>query len=50
MGELAQTITRDGARLPGDRRLAARERARAHGLTIPAALHREILELSRAPT
>ncbi len=33
------------ARLPGDRRLALRQKAAAEGVTIPAALHAEILGL-----
>jgi (2R)-3-sulfolactate dehydrogenase (NADP+) len=32
----------DGARLPGSRRLAARARTAAEGVTIPAALHRRL--------
>lgn len=48
MEQLAADITGEGARLPGDRRLAARERARLHGLTIPASLHAEILALTTA--
>ncbi len=38
-------IEAQGARLPGSRRLAARRHSEAHGLTIPAAFHAEILEL-----
>ncbi len=47
MGALAATVTaEDGARLPGDRRLAARARAAAEGLTLAPALHAEILALA----
>ncbi len=36
----------DGVRLPGDRRHAARRRTKTAGITIPAALHDEILALA----
>ena len=38
-----------GARLPGARRLANRELAARDGLAVPAALHREIVELVEQP-
>ena len=42
-GVLAQSIeAQQGARLPGMRRLAAREKAKAEGLTITDALMKEI--------
>lgn len=50
MGELAQAITDDGARLPGDRRLAARAAAAREGLTIQAALHQDLLALAARET
>jgi (2R)-3-sulfolactate dehydrogenase (NADP+) len=49
MAALAATMTEEeGVRLPGDRRLAARDRAAADGLAIAPALHAEILTLSGA--
>ena len=45
MADIVAAITADGARLPGDRRLAARARAHEHGLSISAALHQEILSI-----
>ncbi len=41
-GMLAQT----GVRLPGDRRLAARERTPTEGVEVPASLHRTLIELA----
>lgn len=38
-------IEGQGARLPGSRRLAARARSDAQGLSIPAQLHRDILQI-----
>ncbi|MDR3513942.1 MAG: Ldh family oxidoreductase [Caulobacteraceae bacterium] len=50
MGVLAETMTaEDGVRLPGDRRLAARARAAAEGLSIAPALYAEIAALAGAP-
>lgn len=46
MGELAKAVEGDGARLPGDRRLALRARAAAEGLTVADALHAEISALA----
>jgi (2R)-3-sulfolactate dehydrogenase (NADP+) len=46
MGELVQAILEDGARLPGDRRLAARAQARSQGLEVSAALLSEIQALA----
>lgn len=46
MAELAAAIAEDGARLPGDRRLALRAKAAAEGLAIPAALHAQISALA----
>ncbi|TWB69808.1 (2R)-3-sulfolactate dehydrogenase (NADP+) [Nitrospirillum amazonense] len=46
MGELVQAIVADGARLPGDRRLAARARAQTHGLEVPLALLEELKALA----
>jgi LDH2 family malate/lactate/ureidoglycolate dehydrogenase len=37
-----------GARLPGERRIANRERVRKNGLTIDAALHALLLQLASA--
>lgn len=46
MAQLLLAVAGDApARLPGDRRLALRQQAASDGLTIPAALHREILDL-----
>lgn len=39
---LQHVLTQPGTRLPGERRLANRERARRHGIDLPAALHREL--------
>ncbi|MGC1303290.1 MAG: Ldh family oxidoreductase [Caulobacteraceae bacterium] len=47
MGALLAAIDEDdGARLPGTRRLAARAKAMAEGVRIPAGLHTEILTLT----
>ena len=48
MGELVKAVEADGARLPGDRRLASRARAAAEGLRIPDPLHAEISALAVA--
>ena len=42
---LLQTISGQGARLPSERRYAARAQSIAHGVHIAAALHRDILAL-----
>lgn len=42
---LLGAITAQGARLPSERRYAARERSVAHGIAVPAPLHAEILRL-----
>jgi len=39
-----------GARVPGVRRLAAREHARQHGVTVPRALHAEIARRASNPS
>jgi len=46
MAAMLEAATTGGGRLPGDRRLAARARAAAEGLSLPAALHREICSLA----
>jgi LDH2 family malate/lactate/ureidoglycolate dehydrogenase len=46
MGELAAAVAEDGARLPGDRRLASRRAAAQNGLAIAASLHRELQALA----
>ena len=46
MSELAKAVEADGARLPGDRRLASRARAAAEGLHIADALHAGISALA----
>ncbi len=47
MAHLLLTVAGEApARLPGDRRLALREKAATEGLTIPAALHAEIAGLA----
>lgn len=43
--QLLGAITEQGARLPSERRYAARERSKAQGIAVPAALHAEILRL-----
>ncbi|MBP7339872.1 MAG: Ldh family oxidoreductase, partial [Niveispirillum sp.] len=46
MAHLLLTVAGEApARLPGDRRLALRAKAATDGVTIPAALHAEILGL-----
>ena len=50
MAELAAAVAEDGARLPGDRRLALRAKAAAEGLAIPAALHTQITALAGEET
>ena len=47
MTELVEAIAADGARLPGDRRLAARERAARDGLVIADDLYAQITALAR---
>ncbi|OYQ34555.1 sulfolactate dehydrogenase [Niveispirillum lacus] len=48
MAALLLAVAQDApARLPGDRRLAMRQTAAREGVTIPMALHREILDLTR---
>jgi (2R)-3-sulfolactate dehydrogenase (NADP+) len=47
MTELVDAIASDGARLPGDRRLASRERAANEGLSIADDLHVWIAALAR---
>jgi (2R)-3-sulfolactate dehydrogenase (NADP+) len=42
MSELVAAIANDGARLPGDRRLASRARAARDGLTVADDLHAQI--------
>jgi (2R)-3-sulfolactate dehydrogenase (NADP+) len=46
---LEAVAAESGTRLPGERRLAARERARGQGLAIPAALQQEIRALIDSP-
>lgn len=47
MGVLFEAIAAEnGVRVPGSRRLAARAKAAAHGLEIPAALHAELTALA----
>jgi (2R)-3-sulfolactate dehydrogenase (NADP+) len=46
MSELAAAVAEDGARLPGDRRLASRRAAAENGLAIAAGLHRELEALA----
>ncbi|HZQ41510.1 MAG TPA: Ldh family oxidoreductase, partial [Rhizomicrobium sp.] len=46
MGELVKAVEADGARLPGDRRLASRARAATEGLSIGDALHAEMSALA----
>jgi (2R)-3-sulfolactate dehydrogenase (NADP+) len=47
MTELVAAIAEDGARLPGDRRLAVRERAAREGLSVTEELHAQIRELAK---
>ena len=47
MTELVAAIAEDGARLPGDRRLAARERAAREGLNVADELLAQIQELAK---
>jgi (2R)-3-sulfolactate dehydrogenase (NADP+) len=50
IADLASAVAEEaGARLPGERRLAARARAAGQGLALPAALHREIRALIDSP-
>ncbi|MEN1381512.1 oxidoreductase, partial [Pseudomonas aeruginosa] len=42
---LFEGIVEQGARLPSQRRFEARERSARDGVTIPEALHRELLAL-----
>ena len=50
MGELMKAVEADGARLPGDRRLASRARVAVEGLHIADPLHAEITALANAKT
>lgn len=43
---LLDSITAQGARLPSQRRFAARERSQAEGVAVPAALYADILNLA----
>jgi LDH2 family malate/lactate/ureidoglycolate dehydrogenase len=43
--QLFEAITSQGARLPSQRRFEARARSLAHGVSIPRALHEDILAL-----
>ena len=43
--QLLESITAQGARLPSQRRFAARERSQAEGIAVPAALYADILQL-----
>ena len=43
--DLLESITAQGARLPSQRRFAARERSQAEGIAVPAALYADILQL-----
>jgi (2R)-3-sulfolactate dehydrogenase (NADP+) len=45
VAQLAQAIEGEGARLPGSRRLAAREKARAEGVTVDAKLLAEVRQM-----
>ena len=44
--QLFASITEQGARLPSERRFAARERSQTQGIAIPAALYEELLKLT----
>lgn len=44
-GLFGRILAQDGTRLPGDRRYANRARAETEGITMPAALHRQILDM-----
>jgi (2R)-3-sulfolactate dehydrogenase (NADP+) len=46
MGDLIRVVAADGARLPGDSRLAARARASGEGLTVTDQLHARISALA----
>jgi (2R)-3-sulfolactate dehydrogenase (NADP+) len=46
MASLAASVAEDGARLPGDRRLASRDRASRQGLTVADDLHARIRALA----
>ena len=41
-------LQQDGTRLPGERRIKARERITADGISIPLALHQQILDYSKS--
>jgi LDH2 family malate/lactate/ureidoglycolate dehydrogenase len=43
--QLLHSITDQGARLPSQRRFAARARSQAEGIAVPAALYADILQL-----
>jgi LDH2 family malate/lactate/ureidoglycolate dehydrogenase len=44
----ARVLEQDGARLPGDRRYAARERTAADGVQVPRAFYEELLALTES--
>lgn len=44
--DLLESIGSQGARLPSERRFAARERSRAEGIAVPAKLYQDILALA----
>ncbi len=44
--QLFASITRQGARLPSQRRFAARERSQREGIAIPAALYEDLVKLT----
>lgn len=50
MGALIEAVTADGARLPGDSRLAARARAAREGMIVADRLHARISALAEAPS
>jgi len=41
-------LQQDGTRLPGERRIKARERTAANGIFIPSALHQQILDYGKS--
>lgn len=45
--QLFSAITDQGARLPSQRRFAARARSLAQGVAVPTPLYREVLDLLR---
>ena len=44
----ANILAQDGTRLPGERRIKARERTAVDGIFIPSALHQQILDYSNS--